>query len=155
MIERLYEELRAELVGWCRSMTGDTSLAEELVQEAFLRAMFHETDLALLGHAQRRAWLYRTVKNLFIDRKRREKRQISLEEAQEGGLDIAAEPQWHEGEWIELLEALPDMEGRLFAMRYLQGFNSTQIGGILQMPAATVRSKLASARKHLREMIGG
>lgn len=58
-------------------------------------------------------------------------------------------------EWEDLLNSLPDMEGVLFAMRYLQGYNSTQIGEIFSMPPGTVRSKLSSARKHLQEAIGG
>ena len=58
-------------------------------------------------------------------------------------------------EWQELLASLPDEEGLLFTMRYLQGYNSKQLGEFLDMPPGTVRSKLSSARKHLRDAIGG
>ena len=56
---------------------------------------------------------------------------------------------------MQLLARLPETERVLIVMRYLQGYNSTQIGQILELPPGTVRTKLASARKHLKEMIGG
>lgn len=48
-------------------MAGSLHIAEELVQEAFLRAMLHEELFLVLDKKQGRSWLYRTVKNLYID----------------------------------------------------------------------------------------
>ena len=56
-------------------------------------------------------------------------------------------------EWELLLNSLPDLEGVLFTMRYLLGYNSKQIGELFQLPPGTVRSKLSLARKHLREAL--
>ena len=72
MIDELYDSLYKELTGWCTAMTGSRTLAEDLVQEAFLRALINAGLLEELDAAKRRAWMYRTVKNLYIDRKRRE-----------------------------------------------------------------------------------
>lgn len=156
MIEQLYETLWPELTGWCASMSGDRGLAEELVQEAFLRAMAHEADLAALSPAQQRAWLYRTVKNLYLDHCRRAKRFGSLDQMGESGFEPAAlSAELNQTEWLALLETLPDIEGVLFFLRYLQGYPSPQLGQMFSLPPGTVRSKLASARKHLKEMIGG
>ncbi|MDO4741362.1 MAG: RNA polymerase sigma factor [Eubacteriales bacterium] len=156
MIESLYSRLFEELALWCAGMTEDRGAAEEIVQEAFLRAMAHEADLEPLAPEQRRAWLYRTVKNLFLDRKRRARLLVSLEQMQQSGFEPAALMQeLGESEWNALLEALPPPEGMLFALRYLEGYTSSQLGQMFSMPAATVRSRLASARKRLREMIGG
>ena len=156
MIEKLYESLWEELTGWCASMAGDRSLAEELVQEAFLKAMAHEAQLSLMESTQRRAWMYRTVKNLFLDRRRRDRRLSSLDSMEDEGFDVAAdEMRFADAEWQMILQSLPAEEGMLIALRYLQGWNSAQIGQMLSMPPGTVRSKLASARKHLKEMIGG
>ncbi len=74
MIEELYKKYHQELIGWCRNMTGNLHTAEELVQEAFLRAMLHEGVLASLQDQQCRSWLYRTVKNLYVDRVRHRKK---------------------------------------------------------------------------------
>ena len=63
MLELLYQRYRGELIRWCQSMTGDLSVSEDLVQEAFLRAISNQALLEGLSEAQRRAWRYRTVKN--------------------------------------------------------------------------------------------
>ena len=135
MIEELYKKYHQELICWSQSMTGSLHSAEELVQEAFLRAMLHEEVLENLQDQQCRSWLYRTVKNLYV--------------MIDGGKVV--EPM----EWEELLEALPDMEGVIFSLRYLEGYNSKQIGEMLSLPPGTVRFKLSSARQHLKESLGG
>ena len=133
-------------------MTGQLQTAEELVQEAFLRAMLHEELIAMLDEKQGRAWLYRTVKNLYIDQIRHNSHETIVEELPES----QKEPEEIvKIEWEDLLNSLPDMEGVLFAMRYLEGYNSKQIGEIFDLPPGTVRSKLSSARKHLKEAMGG
>ena len=49
-----------------------------------------------------------------------------------------------------LLAALPEEERRLFRMRYLEGYNSSELGAMFGMPPATVRMRLSSARQKLR-----
>lgn len=72
-ISDLYEKLNDELIGWCRYMTGDLYEAQELVQEGFLRAMKYEDTLKSMDEARQRAWMYQTIKHLFIDRTRKKK----------------------------------------------------------------------------------
>ena len=133
MIEDLYEKYRAELIRWCRRMTQNESAAEDLVQEGM--------DLA-----QGRAWLYRTVRNLFVDRFRRERREAVMAELPEE----ARYTDYGELENAQLLSGLPEEERILFTMRYLEGYNSRELGELFGIPPATVRMRLASARKHLQ-----
>lgn len=152
MIEKLYGQYHQELLNWCRSMTGNLQAAEELVQEAFLRAMLHEGLLKNLQDCQCRSWLYRTTKNLYVDRIRHGRRETTVEELPE-------RQKWPEEmdrvEWEELLNRLPGSEGVIFSLRYLEGYNASQIGEMLSLPPGTVRFKLSSARKHLKEALGG
>lgn len=133
-------------------MTGNVSLAEEVVQEGFLRALLNEEILTGLLEEQRRAWLYRTIKNIYVDRIRHTARETVVEIMPEKMIEPV---ELKELEWQQLLNILPEDEQLLFTMRYLQGYNSKQLGEIFQMPPGTVRSKLSSARKHLKEAIGG
>lgn len=152
MIEELYEVYYKELIRWSQTMTGNLGLSEELVQEAFMRALLNREVLAGLKEEQCRAWLYRTVKNLYVDYTRRSRRESVMETVPE---QVTEDAEITELEWQELLASLPDEEGLLFTMRYLQGYNSKQLGEFFDMPPGTVRSKLSSARKHLRDAIGG
>lgn len=152
MIVKLYEKYNTELVRWCQRITGNLQTAEELVQESWLRALDHAEILGSLNERQCRAWLYRTTKNLYVDQVRHRAKEMIVREPPDG---MGWPQEMEEAEWIYLLDSLPDGEGQVFAMRYLIGYNSRQIGEFLSMPPGTVRFKLSSARKHLRKMIGG
>lgn len=152
MIEELYKKYYEELINWCHSMTGNLYTAEELVHEAFLRAMLHEDTLSALKEQQSRSWLYRTVKNLYVDRLRHGKKEIISDEFSQPQINSEELVRL---EWEKLLETLPDLEGVIFSLRYLEGYNSKQIGDILLLSPGTVRSKLSSARQHLKRILGG
>ena len=64
-IEKMYDELYNELLSWCFTMCGDKTLAEDCVQEGFVRAMINFKTLLPLQAEQQRAWLYRTIKNIY------------------------------------------------------------------------------------------
>lgn len=153
MIEKLYSGCQKELLHFALSMTGgNVDFAEELVQEAFLRAMLHKELLSELEEGQQKSWLYRTVKNAYVDRIRHN----AFEQVTSDIPEVLQESEaYTDLEWQELLKALPDLEGVLFQMRYLEGYNSKQIGELFHLPPGTVRSKLSLARKHLKILIGG
>lgn len=152
MIEELYLKYHRELLGWCESMTGNLQTAEELVQETFLRAMLHESVLHNLQDYQCRSWLYRTMKNLYVDRFRHNRKEVIPEEFPES---IIRPQEMEVVEWEMLLDSLPQEEGVIFHLRYMEGYNSSQIGQVLSLSPSTVRSKLSSARKHIKETLGG
>lgn len=149
MIEHLYQEFAKELLAWCKNMTGKEGLAEDLVQEGYVRAMNHEAVLANLNQKQQRAWLYRTIRNLYVDYVRHG----AFETAAETLPEIAQETgEYTEIDCLQMLDLLPDEERLLFVMRYLEGYTSAEIGNLFQMPDSTVRSHLALARKRLRKV---
>ncbi len=150
MIDELYKALYQELTKWCVSMTGNRTLAEDLVQEAFLRALINAELLKELDLSRRRAWMYRTIKNLYIDKKRREAFETVMDELPEEG---STEAQYVQIDDALLLSLLTEDEKSLFVLRYLEGYNSAELGKLFGLPAGTVRSKLSGARKHLRQML--
>ena len=84
MLEELYRDLRDELDPLVSpAMTQDRSTAEDLVQEAFWKAINNEAMLQTMTPPQRRAWLYQVVKNLFIDRTRHAAYEAVMEELPE------------------------------------------------------------------------
>lgn len=152
MIEKLYLLCQKELLGWCSSMTHDRALAEDLVQEAFLRALKHVELLQELNDGQQKAWMYRTIKNLYVDRIRHNRYETVSEFLPDEG---TKSDDFSDIDYSQLLAALPDDEKLFFVMRYLQGYNSAEIGKIFCLSPATVRTKLYSARKKLREALEG
>ena len=73
-IEELFAALESPLLNYALRLTGELGLAEDVVQEAFMRlhAQFDEVR-------EPRRWLYRTVHNLALNQRRRSGKIVSLD----------------------------------------------------------------------------
>ena len=156
-IRDLYDEYEARLHRYAVNLARDHDRADDLVQETLIRAMGPLVLLQQLNRYQRQAWMYRVLKNLFIDRERARQRQAALLEqlGREAELDSAPGAAMLAREVIELV---PERYRELLYRRYILGQTSEELGSELGVPAATVRSRLYLARKWLRtnhpELIG-
>jgi RNA polymerase sigma-70 factor (ECF subfamily) len=149
-VDDLYAHYEAILLRYAQSLTHDSDRADDLVQETFIRSLGHLSLLAMLEPAQRRAWLKRTLKHLFIDSERARQRQERLLQ-QLTVTETVSEQETFAGVLTpNPFESLADDVRELFEMRYTLGMNSTEIGEELGLPAATVRSRLHYATEKLR-----
>lgn len=73
-IEEFFTALEAGLLVYALRYTGDRALAEDVVQEAFMK--LHEQFESV---EKPRAWLYRTVHNLALNQRRAAGKTVSLE----------------------------------------------------------------------------
>jgi RNA polymerase sigma-70 factor (ECF subfamily) len=151
MAEELYSDFYDKLLCYCLSLCRDRATAEDLTQETFLRALQRLETLEDLSPSQCRAWLCKTAKNLYIDQLRRRSREEP--DGEEVLLTQSVEEDFTLPAVRQLLEALPPEERTLFELRYFQGYDSTELGELFDLPSATVRSRLSSARKRLRQWI--
>ena len=90
-IEELFTALESPLLNYALRLAGDAAVAEDLVQEAFMRlhAQFNEVR-------EPRRWLYRTVHNLALNHRRQASKIVSLNLAHDAGASAAndtADPQ--------------------------------------------------------------
>ena len=117
-----------------------------------MRALTHLEDLQELSLGQQRAWLYKTARNLYIDRVRKLGREVCVEQEdldrdmREDDLSALAVRQ--------LVDRLPEEERALFSLRYFAGYNATELGDMFDLSPSTVRSRLASARRRLAGWLG-
>lgn len=146
MVEALYEKYYTPLLRFCLSMTRERTQAEDIVQAAFLRALGNLDTLEALSEPQRRAWLYKTAKNIFIDQARRAACAPLPEQAPSQSDDLTGPVV------AALCSRLPEEERALFVLRYFGGYNSAELGDMFDLPPATVRTKLASAKRKIRAM---
>ena len=150
-INDLYGAFYKEMLTYCTALTKNRSTAEDLVQDAYVRAMTHWGDLYKLERSQCRAWLYKTARNLFIDQARRQARETPAEEEQ---LALASfEEDLSQAAVAQLVGRLPEGERAIFSLRYFEGYNSKELGEIFSLPPATIRSRLASAKRRLRDWL--
>lgn len=147
MIIKLYTEYRSELLNYCCTICGNSSDAEDLLQECFLKALSNLDLLEELEEKQQRAWLYKVARNLFYDACRRraieKKYQMQPEEETDGGFS--------ELETAMVLSTLPPDLSRVFIRRYFEGYTSNELAEEYGLSASGIRAMLSRARKILKE----
>jgi RNA polymerase sigma-70 factor (ECF subfamily) len=84
-IEELFAALESPLLSYALRFTGELALAQDVVQEAFMKL---HVEFDQVQAPQR--WLYRTVRNLALNQRRNAGRTVSLN-APEGGPDAVAD----------------------------------------------------------------
>lgn len=152
MWDEIYERYHSELLRWCLGTCRDKELAEDLVQETFLKALQNADAFEDLGPNQRRAWLYRTMKNLLYDRYRRAVLESEhLQQTDEDAVYLDPGIQQTENELI--LQMLTPEDRMLFTLRYMEGYNASELSEMLGMPTGTIRAKLSRCRKLLKNVI--
>ena len=148
-IQDLYDLFEDKLHRYAVNLARDHDRADDLVQETLIRAMGNLVLLQQLNPYQRQAWMYRVLKNLFIDGERRRQRQETLYEhlAWEAEQDVPPASSMLAQEMIDLV---PERYRDVLNRHYILGQTSEEIGSAYGIPAATVRSRLYLARKWLR-----
>lgn len=147
MIDKLYTDYYNKLLWYCLSLSGSNSyMAEDIVQETFIKALKNSHILNELTEGQCGSWLYKTAKNIFIDDVRRmanaPKPDIQLFEEDDLSVIVVR----------QLSNQLPANERTLFWMRYIEGYNSIELGEMFDLSPSTVRARLSSARKRIAKM---
>ena len=148
-IDELYAEYDNRLHRYAMGLTRDSNRANDLVQETFIQALTHLELLRQLNRYQRRAWLYRVLKNRFIDQYRAIQREQALLERLAEMIEIESSP-FIDARLYGLFGRVPERYQDLLKKRYILGMTSNEIGNELGVPAATVRSRLRLAIKWLR-----
>jgi RNA polymerase sigma-70 factor (ECF subfamily) len=148
-LAELYDEYEAFLQQSAQRLTGDSDRADDLVQETLIRAMGHLDLLALLVPGQRRAWLRTTLKHLFLDDEQARRRQAALLQQMQLEMTEHAFPA-PEAALLNPFDHVPERFREIVEMRYRLGMTSQQIAAQLDIPAATVRSRLHLALKEMR-----
>lgn len=146
-IQSLWLRHHGALVQYLLRYTRSRMEAEDIAQTTFVRAMERVDEIAPLSDAHIKGWLYKTAYNAFIDNVRRQKRQAPLEESH----IPTYEEDFSNLHVAQLLDSLPPGLREIVRLRHLQGYNSQQIGQMLHLTPATVRTRLRAAMMLLQK----
>ena len=143
-----------------RWLTHDEHEAEDLVQEAYLRAW---KSFAGFHGADGRAWLLMIVRNTcytWLERKRARGTAAAFDEKIHGAQDDTLNPETlllrkEDRESVQqAVEVLPVELREVVVLRELEGLSYKEIAGIAGIPIGTVMSRLARARDRLQVQLG-
>ena len=141
-----YRETAPKLWSYIRRVSGDSALADDIVQETFFR--FLRAELPMLEQPQLKAYLYRTASALVSDHWRRTKRErqwslrtifpTETSENRELGQDMS-----------RCFERLKPQEQMLLWLAHVEGLDHREIARALQLKEKSVRVLLFRARRKL------
>ncbi len=155
----LVERHHSPLIGYLYRMTGgDRQLAEDLAQEAFLRAL-----RGIAGYRYPRPfkpWLYAIATNLARDHyKRADTRRTepintgTLRHPAPNPPEAAYQNTAEAQQVAAAVAALPAHQREAVILRYYQNFSLAEIAAALNIPTGTVKSRLSLGLKRLRELM--
>lgn len=138
-------------------MCGDAGLAEDMAQEAFLRAWVNLSSF----HPQSslRNWLYRIAVNAALDVLRRKTEDPVEDEKMEMVTDQAPGPeaamiQKEQAAFLQqAMKSLPEAARSVLVLREYGELSYSEIASVLDIPMGTVMSRLNYARTKLRELL--
>ena len=155
------------LFGTALRLTRNRQAAEDLLQDTYLRAYSHYDGFQ--EGTNLKAWLFRILKNGFINGYRQKKagpREVDLERdgtTFEGALEEVAPPAATpedellattlDGDVARALSSLPEDFRIVVELVDLQDFSYREVAGILEIPLGTVMSRLYRGRRLLEEAL--
>ena len=141
------------LVRLAARLLGNISDAEDVVQEAYVKAYRALGAGQFDGRSSLTTWLYRIVTRAAIDALRSNKRRAtpseSLPEQSFDGLG-QAEARLAVAELAGLLEALPEDQRAAIVLKSVEGLSTPEIASTLDCSEGAVEQRLVRARQSLR-----
>lgn len=137
-------------------LTRDAEAAEELVQDALLRAI--SAARTFRPGADARVWLFSILHNARIDDLRRGRTRERLADAMAQVPPVAANGAFERVHLTEVLDAvarLPEAQRQAISLVALEDFSYAEAAAIMGTPVGTLMSRLARGRDALREMMAG
>ncbi|WP_107842062.1 RNA polymerase sigma factor [Metasolibacillus meyeri] len=138
-------------------MTRNPQLAQDLVQEAFIKVYEQLGRYEETGSFK--SWLYRIAINHCLDELRKKQYKIVNEELEEGQLIEEEHPEViflkkERGRQLEeLLAKLPEQERLILLLRYSNELSYEEISELLHISLSDVRNKLHRSKKKMREQV--
>lgn len=151
---RLMTKYKTQLMRMAYMYLGDLSLAEEAVQDTFLKAYAHMERFR--GEANEATWLTRIAINTCKDMRRSawfrsRSKTVALESVPEQG----REDQHADDAVLQAVMSLSDREKQVILLRYYQGMTVPALAQTLGISVACANSRLNRAKEYLRSMLKG
>jgi RNA polymerase sigma-70 factor (ECF subfamily) len=152
-VGELYHACYRRLVTQVYGFTGDLAEAQDVVQEAFARALARAGGLAGIDNPE--AWL-RTVAINAVRRRWRRRRLLDTILLRDRPLTRTVEPPPgpERADLRAALATLPEAFRQVVVLHYFADLSVDEISTLLEVPTGTIKSRLSRARAALAERLG-
>lgn len=149
-------KLRDKVFRFARRIMSDTTEAEDLTQDFFLKFWLIRDNLD--GARNIEALAMTTVKNLCLDRIKKKKPILAdIESDFESAMKTNTEKDYENNDitckiYI-IINNLPDIQRMIFHLRDIEGYEYSEIETILGIDRNCLKVNLSRARKKIRELL--
>jgi RNA polymerase sigma-70 factor, ECF subfamily len=161
----LYDRYSRVVFSFSLRMLADTSSAEELTQEVFLR-VWRQGGSYQPSRGAFLTWLLSVTHNMAIDEIRRRKRRPLLAETSDDDQTLVSLPDLRtdvEGAaWVtslqaivrEALQEIPRLQRQAIELAYFSGLTQREIAERLNEPLGTIKTRMRLGMLKMRERLG-
>ena len=151
-MEHLYHAYKIPVMNLAYRFTGDSCLAEDLLQDIFIKVFVNIKKLR--SPEAFNSWLYRIAVNTCMSfaRKRGKSRELPFEDIEDAGSaeDVGKNIR---RQLEQAVNILPPRQKAVFHLHDVQGFTHREIAGIMGCSAGTAKSQLFKARMKIRNFL--
>ena len=155
LCEKMYETYYMRVYSFIMTLAGNSSLAEEITQETFYRALLSErTDFR--GESGEFTWLCAIARNLFVDESRRKKRFREMPEEMDSGksLESAVSDREMSLQIHTILHRMEEPYREVFEMRVFGELSFREIGRIFGKTESWARVTFHRSKAKILERMG-
>ena len=152
----LYDRYSSRVYTLILRMMNDEMLAEEVLQETFLR-LWSRVSQYIPERGSPLTWLLAIAHRTALERLRFESHRPALSDGNEPSslLESIPEPAStsEEARWRSLylaVQSLPEEQRKLIELAYYQGLSQSEIAEVLDLPLGTVKTRLRAGMLRLR-----
>ncbi len=132
-----------------RRILNDASLAEDAVQEAFLRVV--RCREAYNPTQPFAGWFYTILRNVCVDTLRRRARQAKLVQEAPARQPATAQPAESDSNALDLLAGLPKGERDVLVLRIVQDLSFKEVGAAMGISEEAAKKRAQRGLRRLRE----
>lgn len=156
--DRLVDEQR-NMMNFAYKLTSDPNVASDLVQETTLKALDNEEKYA--DNVNFKGWIFTIMRNIFINNYRRTVRQNTMVDTTDNlyhlnssaeAVNESPEGAYTINEIAEFIGRMPENFSKPFSL-HVAGYKYEEIADKLQLPLGTVKSRIFTTRRQLRELL--
>lgn len=156
IIRNEIETMLPRLRRFARQLTRHRAHGDDLVQDAVERALRHADQWNRTARFD--SWMFRIVRNAWIDELRARGRRERLFAPAEAGEIVGTEPIEQETTAMALQAAftqLPEEQRLAVSLVLIEGLPYKEAAAVLDIPIGTLTSRLARGREALQKLLGG
>jgi RNA polymerase sigma-70 factor (ECF subfamily) len=151
-LDVLYQRYHRELYALAYSIVSDHQLAEDLIQETFVRVWRHAASYSPQAGSVR-GWLFAILRHYAIDYLRKQRQRSTPREVPLGEIEcddrLALEDTWEEvwrreerAQLCRAMARLSEKQRMVIELAYFQGYTHVEIAAASGLPLGTVKSSM-------------